>query len=273
MKNCLAPVLWMAVGAATLMPVAASAQVPFSSTQSPGLSPFNRSASLPPPAQPRPSSSQYPQASTNGNMPGNYPAASSVGPIDPDHRLGPRDVVSYSVAEDRDNEAYQLVVTDSGEVQLKLGSLRVKAAGKTPQQLAADIKSALEREYYRPGHATVSVGLIQVAPGASKGRVFITGEVAGKGAVDLPVDGQLTVVQAILQLGGFTLDSDLKGVYVYRKGAPAKGIRINAKAVLNGDADKDVVLQPGDTVKVEEKCWASSSDHLRASRLPILTFL
>ena len=121
----------MAFGAAALLPAMAVAQVPFSSTQAPGLGPFNRSsatASLPPPAPARATASQYPPGNANGN----YPAASAVAPIDPDHKLGPRDVLSYSVAEDRDNETHQLVVTDAGEVQLPLGSMRIKASGEKP---------------------------------------------------------------------------------------------------------------------------------------------
>ena len=255
MKNCLAPVWWMALGAVALLPLAADAQVPFSSTQSPGLSPFGRSsaAALPAPAPSRSYSNQPPPGSYNGNLASNIPTAGAVGFIDPDHRLGPRDVLSYSVAEDRDNEVHPLTVTDEGEVLLPLGSLRVKASGKTTRQLSADIKSALERDFYIPGHATVSLALVQQAQGTSKGRVFVTGEVNSKGAVDLPVDGQLTVVQAILQLGGPTLDADLKGVYILRKGGPKKGIRVNMKAVLHGENDKDVALQPGDTVRVERK--------------------
>lgn len=250
MKTRLVPVLWMVVGVSALLSAAAVAQVPFSSTQSPGLSPFNRSATLPASTPPRPTSNQYSQGS-NGMTPGSYPMATAVAPIDPDHKLGPRDVLSYRVAEDRDNEPHQLIVTDSGEVQLPLGSLRVKASGKTTRELTAEIKSVLEREYYKPGHASVSLGLDSVAQGTSKGKVFITGEVASKGAVDLPVDGQLTVVQAILQLGGFTEEADLKGVHIYRNGAPKKGILVNAKAVLHGENDKDVVLQPNDKVRVD----------------------
>ena len=250
MKTRFAPVSWMVVVAATLLPLAAGAQVPFSSTQAPGLSPFGHNNPLPANTPPRATANQS-SGYTNGN---NYPAASAVTePINPDHKLGPRDALSYSVAEDRDDKVYQLLVTDSGEVELPLGSRRVKAAGKTTSQLTAEIKSVLESEYYKPGHATVRLGLTNVAPNASKGRVFLTGELVGHGAVDLPADGQLTVVQAILQTGGFTPDSNLKEVYILRKGAPKDGINVNAKAVLNGDGDKDVVLQPGDTIKVKKK--------------------
>ncbi|MBE7159096.1 MAG: SLBB domain-containing protein, partial [Rhodospirillales bacterium] len=163
--------------------------------------------------------------------------------------------LSYRVAEDRDDKVTQLFVTDSGEVELPLGSLRVKASGKTTPQLAADIKGVLEREYYKPGHATVFLGLVSAAPNASRGKVYLTGEIASKGAIDLPADGQLTVYQAILQLGGFTQDANLKAVFIYRKGGPAKGLQIDCKAISNGDTAKDVVLQPGDTVKVKKKLF------------------
>lgn len=242
----------VAGAAVCLLPLATLAQVPFSSTQSPGMNPFNRSNNLPPPsAAPRPSPANPGGLMPYGSM---VPTANAVtGPLDPDHRLGPRDQLSYSVEEDRDDKVYPLVVTDSGEVELPLGSLRVKASGKTTQQLTADIKGVLEREYYKPGHATVRLGLTYSAPNASKGRVYFTGEINSKGAIDLPASGQLTVVQAILQLGGFTEEADLKRVFIFRNGASKDGIRVNAKAVLHGENDKDVVLQPDDKVRVDRK--------------------
>ena len=250
----------MAGVAVLSLSLTASAQVPFSSTQSPGLSPFNRGggglspAATPPPRQQPPQGNPGGMSPYGNNNPGGYPMALAVTAApDADHKLGPRDQLSYSVDEDRDSKVYQLVVTDSGDLELPVVNLRVKASGKTTPQLTSDIKSALEREYYRPGHATVRVGLTYSAPNASKGRVYITGEVASKGAIDLPANGQLTVVQAILQLGGFTQEADLKRVFVFRNGASKDGLRVNAKAVLNGENDKDVVLQPDDKVKVDRK--------------------
>ncbi len=190
-----------------------------------------------------------------GGQTGAYPMAGAVtGPLDADHRLGPRDALTYRVAEDRDDKVYQLVVTDSGEVELPLGG-RVKASGKTTQQLTADVKGVLEREYYKPGHATVFLGLTYAAPNASKGKIYFEGEVASHGAIDLPADGELTLYQAILQLGGFTEQANLKGVFVYRKGGSKDGTRVDCKAIKNGDATKDMVLQPGDRVLVKRKMF------------------
>ena len=80
--------------------------------------------------------------------------------IDPDHKLERGDQLSYRVQEDRDDKVSELVVTATGEVQLPLGG-RVKAVGKSTRELASDIKSQLEREYYY--HATVDLGFISVA--------------------------------------------------------------------------------------------------------------
>ena len=169
--------------------------------------------------------------------------------IDPDHTLNRGDQLSYRVQEDRDNTVYPLVVTDTGEVQLPLGG-RVKAVGKSTRQLASDIKSQLEREYYY--HATVELGFISVAPRASRGRVFVTGAVKQTGSVELPLDAPLTASQAIYQMGGPVDFSNLKRTRVIRKGGPEKGLPVNVKAVEAGKLDQDVVLQPGDTVIVPE---------------------
>ena len=172
------------------------------------------------------------------------------GPIDPNHKLGRGDELSYQVAEDREpTKVAQLFVTDDGMVDLPLGG-RVKAAGKTPEQLKADIKSTLEREYYY--HATISMGLTHVAPRASRGQVFVIGAVKSIGPVDLPVDAPLTASQAIYLRGGPVDFSLLRGTHVLRKGAPKGGIPVNVSAVERGEFDKDIVLQPGDVVKVPE---------------------
>ena len=45
----------------------------------------------------------------------------------------------------------------------------------------------------------------------------------------------------------------MKGVFIYRQGGPKKGIQVNCKDISNGATDKDVALQPGDTVKVKKR--------------------
>lgn len=180
----------------------------------------------------------------------NAPMAISAEPIDPNHKLGRSDRLSYSVREDRDNMVWPLMVTDSGEIELPLGG-RVKAAGKTTDQLQAEIKARLEREYYY--HATVSLGLISVAAKADRGAIYVNGAVKNQGMIRLPADAQLTVSQAITQSGGAVDFSDLRHVVVLRKGAPNGKIVVDVAKVLKGRNDLDVVLETGDSINVGTK--------------------
>ena len=179
-----------------------------------------------------------------------YPGvAISSEAIDPDHKLTRGDRLSYRVVEDRDDKVIPLVVTDSGEVDIPLIN-RVKAQGKTAQQLTADIKARLEQEYYY--HATVVLGLDSVAPRISRGTVYLGGKGIAPGSVELPLDAPMTVSQAITKVGGFKEFGKDTAVRVLRKGGPPKGYIINVHDVLRGATDKDFVLQPGDQVVVDE---------------------
>ncbi len=231
--------------------VSAEAQMGFSPSAPPvtssGINRGSAAASLP--VQP----AQGPV--TVGGMPGaTYappPQVLSTEPIDPDHKLNRGDQLSYRVQEDRDDKIWPLTVTDTGEVQLPLGG-RVMAKGKSTRQLTADIKSILERDYYKPGHATVDLGLVAVAARASRGRVYVSGAVAQTGSLELPLDQPLTASEAVIQMGGPKDFSNLKRTRVMRKGGPPKGIPVNVSAVNAGQYDQDVVLQPGDKVIVPE---------------------
>ena len=231
------------------------AQTPFNTTSPPNSNPFGNSGNQFGPMRPsqlRAAQSAPPAGQSAYPATAPAPATYAAGPIDPNHKLGVGDRLSYQVQEDRDDKIWPLVVTDSGEVVVPLLG-RVKAAGKSTPQLTADIKGALEREYYNVGHATVILGLDQVAPETSRGRVYLTGAVRNPGALDLPTGASLTVSEAIVQSGGGGDFSDLKHVKVIRKGT--KVIIVNVKAVLDGQTDKDVVLEPLDTIRVPEKTF------------------
>ena len=229
----------------------ASAQMPFTGAPLSSSNGFGHSGFGQPPASAQPAPASAVPGATYGAPANGYPTAVlSTEPIDPDHKLTRGDRLSYRVVEDRDPQVIPLVVTDSGEVDVPLIN-RVKASGKTTQQLTADIKSRLEQEYYY--HATVVLGLDAVAPRASRGTVYVSGAVAGQGSVELPPDSPMTVSQAVAKVGGFKDFADPTRVKVIRKGGPAKGFIVNVKAVQHGDLDKDFVLQPGDQVVVIEK--------------------
>ena len=67
------------------------------------------------------------------------------------------DRLSYLVVEEN-RKPILLHITDSGEIEVPLVG-RVKATGKTCRQFASEIKSILEKEYFK--RATVIIGLVK----------------------------------------------------------------------------------------------------------------
>jgi protein involved in polysaccharide export with SLBB domain len=263
MKNLLVPVILGSLGLSLVGVNRVAAQNGFNSSSLPNANPLTRTYSPPSALAPPASSAQpqaqapaagYPGAPAYGGYSAGYPGMPgpySTAPIDPNHKLGQGDRLSYSIVEDRDGRVVPLTVTASGEVDVPLIG-RVRAAGKSPQQLASEIKSRLDKDYYY--NATINMGLDTVAPPVSRGRVYISGYVRTEGPVDLPPDEAMTVSQAISKAGGFREYGDQKNVRVIRKDGPPKGILVNVAAVNKGD-DKDVVLQPGDKIVVKANPW------------------
>jgi polysaccharide export outer membrane protein len=177
--------------------------------------------------------------------------------LDDNHQLEPGDNISFQILEDRydtynnnnDKPPLNLTVTDSSEVDLPyLG--RVSVAGKTCKQLAADLKVALEKDYYY--HATVIVGLNSI--NQVRGQAFVSGMVRAQGSVDILFNRDLTAGEAILRMGGLDDFADKKQVKVIRNrgaGTNEEIMVVNMEDVLDkGEIDKDVVLQPGDFIIV-----------------------
>src|SRR5919202_3990142 len=119
----------------------------------------------------------------------------SMNVLDDRTRLGPNDFVSFRVVEDRDNESQRLRVNDNGQLEVPYVGL-VPAAGRTSKELAFNIKSALEKEYYY--HATVIIAVDHVSE-KSRGRVYLTGSVRAPGPQEIPPDEEYTVSKAIIR--------------------------------------------------------------------------
>ena len=167
--------------------------------------------------------------------------------LDDRHRIRPADKLSFRIAEDRE-DAKSIVVTDSGEIELPQPFGRFTAAGKTCRALAAEIKAALEKDYYK--RATVHVGLDTL--NNVRGKAYVSGQVTKQGAVDIPVNSQLKVSQAIL-LVGYTQWAKLNAVKVVRENGKTI-IVVDVDAVLNkGRLEKDITLEPGDLIIVPER--------------------
>src|SRR5471030_2663060 len=123
----------------------------------------------------------------------------SMAVLDDRKRLGTDDFVSFRVVEDRDDESQRLRVNDNGELEVPYIGL-VPAQGKTCRELAYNIKSALEKEYYY--HATVILAVDKVSE-KSRGKIYVYGAVKTQGLQEIPTDETYTVSKAVIRVGGF----------------------------------------------------------------------
>lgn len=169
--------------------------------------------------------------------------------LDDRHKLSPGDKLSFQVLEDRD-DAKPLLVTDSGELDVPYVG-RVKVAGRTCSEVAAELKTLLEKDYYY--RATVVLGLDQIS--RTLGRVYVWGEVRQQGAIEIPANENFTAGKAILRAGGFNDWAKRNKVKVIRaakiEGGEKQELLVDMDAVLKeGKTELDVPLQPDDFIIV-----------------------
>ncbi|MEI7807803.1 MAG: polysaccharide biosynthesis/export family protein [Verrucomicrobiota bacterium] len=187
------------------------------------------------------------------------PAAPAVGLLngymsDDSYKLRVGDAVSFQILEDRvlgiQETPVNLVVTDSGEIDVTYIG-RVMAVGKTSKELAADLKTALEKEYYKKASVVLSLNVAT----RILGRVYIWGQVRSQGALDMQINENLTAGNAILRAGGFGDFASKTKVKVVRAATGTNGEKqtfsLNMEEILEkGKIEKDILLQPNDLIIV-----------------------
>jgi polysaccharide biosynthesis/export protein len=202
-------------------------------------------------------------------LPGSQPSAASDTPIpqaafltsmdslDDIHRLAIGDRLSFRIIEDLQDpdeprEPRQLVVTDSGELEVPYIG-RFPAEKKTCKQLAQELKAALEQDYYHQATVIVAIDLRT----RSRGKVYLVGPVRVPGPQDMPSDEVLTIGKAIMRAGGFGDFADKRNVRLTRQGtarAGAKTITVDVAEILErGRVDRDIPLEAGDLILIPER--------------------
>ena len=117
------------------------------------------------------------------------------------------------------------------------------------EELAYNIKSALEREYYY--HATVILAVDRVSD-KSRGKVYVYGAVKGQGPQEIPPDEIYTVSKAVIRAGGFGDFADKRKVKITRK--DGQDMVVDLKRVIEqGHTEDDVVLRPDDQIYVPQR--------------------
>lgn len=178
----------------------------------------------------------------------------SAVPVDPNHRLGPNDMITVMIQEDREPPMLKKI-SPTGELDMSPYG-RIRVAGKTTSQAEADLKAFLERDYYYK--ATVNVGLDTVNPVAVLRKVTISGQVRAPGTIEMAAGESLTLSEAILRAGGFTQWAKKDKVHLFRRGTDR--LYDVAKILDKGLVSDDPILQDGDRVNVEKNWFNIKGD-------------
>jgi polysaccharide biosynthesis/export protein len=167
------------------------------------------------------------------------PQAAAAAALPADYKLTVGDKLRVEVYKDP-QLSQSLQVRPDGKVTLPLiGDM--SAAGLTSIELRDRIAAALKEYVTNP---VVTVIVVETVPPV----VYVMGEVADAGAV--PLNGPMSVLQALAMAGGFRDFANTKDIRVLRRSPRGvQTIAFNYKAAVKGDGDP-VMLQPGDTVIV-----------------------
>jgi polysaccharide export outer membrane protein len=166
------------------------------------------------------------------------------------YRVQPGDVLRVEVVEDETLNRSVLVAPDGRITVPQAGSLQ--AAGRTVEAIAQLLTSRLAAGFNAP--PTVYVAVEGIAPEEEPETisVFVLGEVANSGQIEL--EQGTTLIQAFAAMGGFSPFAATKRVQLRRtdpKTRREKVHTINYEAILAGQVqDATIRLHDGDVIVV-----------------------
>lgn len=170
------------------------------------------------------------------------PSPASSAEITETYRIQPTDIVIIDVVNEPKLAGKEFRVSASGEVSYPYIGV-VKAAGRTPTEVQAEIKERLEADYLVNAQVLVQVKEFR------KRLVSVQGQVVRPGLVEIPAERRLSVNEAIAMAGGFTRIARTSDVQLMRVGR-SEPIRFTAEELRN--PDKAVYLEPGDVIYIPE---------------------
>lgn len=165
-----------------------------------------------------------------------------------DYHLSGADLLQVTVLGEKDLDR-QVRVSQTGTITYPLvGEVRV--GGLTSAEAEAALAKGL-RDYLRDPQVSVFIKEY------GNKKVFVFGQVNKPGAVELPTETNLTVLEAISQAQGFTRIAAPDRTRVVRMvDGKSQSFTIEVSAITKrGEKDKDIALQPNDIVFVPESMF------------------
>ncbi|MDA2923437.1 SLBB domain-containing protein [Acidobacteria bacterium AH-259-L09] len=168
----------------------------------------------------------------------------------PEPRVGRNDVLHITVWNGLNVEERTVRVAEDGTIFVPFGvnqNLQVEGLSST------DLKRSIEQEllkYFR--QPVVQVVIEQY----SSNRAYLLGEVVAgtgvRGAGLYPLEGRKTVLEFIIEHGGFTEQANMTKVQINRAGGEVRLLNLS-DVIFQGDESQNVIVNPGDIVWIPSK--------------------
>ena len=162
--------------------------------------------------------------------------------------LQPGDLVDIRVYME-DNMDRVLRISGNGTVTFPLVG-NIKIAGLSLEQAEQNLANRLT-EYLRQPQVSMLVKEY------GNKTVYVLGQVSKPGSIQIPPEKQLTVLEAITSVGGFTDVANASKVRVLRlENGKQKNIDVDVTQITKqGNKSLDIALQPGDVVFVPQSLF------------------
>jgi polysaccharide export outer membrane protein len=172
------------------------------------------------------------------------------GDVSEDYVLGPTDVVTVSVWRNQDL-SLSVPVRPDGKISVPLVG-DVVASGRTPEQLAANVRSSLTKFIREP---QVSVVVTSMGSHEFTDRVRVTGAV--RQPISTPHRQGMTVLDIFLSAGGANEFASINNARLHRKvNGKVVTIPVRLNEILTeGDIETNYTVRPGDILAIPERSF------------------
>jgi protein involved in polysaccharide export with SLBB domain len=168
--------------------------------------------------------------------------------VSPGYRLTSNDLIHIKVFQEEELETVARVGRDGTIPFPMLGTISV--GGRTLPETTGAIALALKEYLVRP---QVAVRVVEY----TKRKFTVLGQVNRPGTFDLPDESPLSLLEGIGLAGGYTRLANSSRITVKRSlpGMPEQVFKLDARQMARGKNAPRFLLQPGDTVMVEESLF------------------
>ena len=163
-----------------------------------------------------------------------------------DYKVSPQDTLVIAVVGEKDL-TQDCRVNTSGTISFAWLS-NVEVAGKTAAEVEQHLRKLLDKDYLVD--PTV---LVQVKEYRAR-EVTVMGQVNKPGAITIPAEQPLTVVEAIARAGSIAKGGDPNKIYFTRRGKEKVKLSLEQLSRIT-DPARQLYVQPGDVIDVGEKVF------------------